>query len=150
MFLAMARPRRKFLLLNIRDASQKPGGSFSCASAAAAITSGTAAANFFSTSGLIDDIDQALTASRLWTTPSFLTVITDIPPVWLLLLPCSGDLHAGPSHGLRRDWWQVTRPHVRIVGAGIGKQSRCDDYCRNQISKRHANPHQGARILLVL
>src|ERR1700687_3003148 len=48
-----ARPRRMFLLRTRRNASQEPGGSFSCAFAAPASASGTASANFFSNSGSI-------------------------------------------------------------------------------------------------
>ena len=39
---------------------------------------------------------------------------------------------------------------VRIVGAGSGEQLRCDHHGGEQIDKGYANPHQGARSLLVL
>jgi len=57
---------------------------------------------------------------------------------------------AGCRQRPRRDLGQVSWHWVRIVDTGSGEQLRGDQDRRDQINKRRANPHQGARALLVL
>ena len=67
-------------------------------------------------------------------------------------------LRYGPTHTQRLSGFghcvirleAVVNNGVWIVGAGSGEQLRCDHYRREQIDKGYANPHQGARRLLVL
>ncbi|MDQ1410075.1 MAG: hypothetical protein QOJ41_1810, partial [Acidobacteriaceae bacterium] len=50
---------------------------------------------------------------------------------------------------LSKCWTDLRRRYpARIVG--VREQLRCDYHRREQINKRYANPHEGARILLIL
>jgi hypothetical protein len=85
---------------------------------------------------------QAMKNVRRESLPGFLTIKAS--------LLSSDHLYVGPGQWPCCDLGQVTSQWVRLVGAGVGEQLRCNHYRRDQIDKRHANPHQGARTLLVL